>query len=142
MKPRRTPNPKKHLAAPPETASDVAALAEMARTARYVGNPDHKRNPGDFGLSPPSRPRMGKSLCDSVEIFSRKEAEKLLQNGIERGVISVQIERGWPRIVWAVRDGAVLEARLDNAEQGTYHGYPLDDTDPFVTTVLERWNTP
>jgi hypothetical protein len=85
---------------------------------------------------------MGKSLCDSVEIFSRKEAEKLLQNGIERGVISVQIERGWPRIVWAVRDGAVLEARLDNAEQGTYHGYPLDDADPFVTTVLERWNTP
>lgn len=125
----------------PKTTQTKAALAASAKSVRYVGNPDHKRNPGDFGLSPPNRPRLGKTLCDTAGIFSRKEAQRLLREGIQRGVVSAEYEDGgWPRLVWAVRDGMVLEARLDNVEQGTYHGYPLESDDPFVPKVLERWN--
>ena len=64
----------------------------------------------------------------------------MLKKGIQHGCVSVQEEGGWPRIVWAVFDNSVLEARLDNAQQGTYHGYPLDSEDPFTSTILERWN--
>lgn len=116
-------------------------LENLSRAARYRGNPGHKRNPGDFCLTPPSRPRMNKSLCDTASIFSRSEAEELLRKGIQKGCISVQEAGGWPRIVWAVADGIVLEARLDNEAQGTYHGYPLDREDPFASAVIEFWNS-
>ena len=50
---------------------DFEGLAKLASEAKYGGNPEHKRNPGDFGLTPPSGPRPGKSLCDSVKVFTK-----------------------------------------------------------------------
>lgn len=138
MRPRQHHNPKKRLR--PIADVDKNRLIAIAQSARYVGNPDHKRNPGDFGLDPPSRPRLSKSLCDAANIFAQAEAQELLREGIQGGVVSVQEEQGWPRIVWAVHNHiTVLEARLDNAAQGTYHGYPLEPDDPFVPAVLDRW---
>lgn len=141
MKPRRSHNPKKRIRSAPCSAEEKKQLAQLAEKVRYVGNPDHKRNPGDYGLEPPSRPRLGKSLCDTMGNLLHAQAQSMLQQGIARGCISAQEENGWPRIVWAVLDNSVLEARLDNAHQGTYHGYPLESDDPFAALVLERWNS-
>ena len=49
---------------------------------KYGGNPEHKRNPGDFGLTPPSQPRADKTLCDEVAVFKRTTALRLLRKGI------------------------------------------------------------
>ena len=49
---------------------------------KYGGNPEHKRNPGDFDLTPPSLPRSAKSLCDNVNIFNKKRALEYLKRGL------------------------------------------------------------
>ncbi len=111
----------------------------LAKEARYNGNPEHKRNPGDFGLDPPSSPRPGKTLCDVVNIHSQAAALALLRTGLTKGVFSVQERSGWPQAVWAVTDdGEPLEAQLER--DGIYHGYPMPQDDPFREAVLARWN--
>lgn len=115
-------------------------LQGLSISARYRGNPEHKRNPGDFGLKPPSQPRQGKSLCDNAGVLRRADAEQLLREGIRRGLVSVQFRGKWPQNVWAVTAGGVpLEAQLENAEDGSYHGYPMPIEDPFREDVLSRW---
>jgi hypothetical protein len=85
----------------------------------YGGNPEHKRNPGDFGLNPPIAPRRGKTLCDDAGISRRQVAENLLRAGITRGLISALRVNGWPKNVWAVtEDGIPLEAQLENQGNG------------------------
>lgn len=117
-------------------------MAELATRVRYGGNPEHKRNPGDFGLTPPSAPRPDKTLCDAVGVFERKVAKQLLREGIERGLISEQHRGEFPQNVWAVTtQGHPVEARLENATLGTYHGYPMPPTDPFCENILNRWST-
>jgi len=116
-------------------------LEELARLVHYGGNPEHKRNPGDFGLSPPSQPRPDKTLCDEVKIFSRAKATELLKAGVRKGLISEQERNGYPQNIWVVtEDGYPLEAELENSEQGIYHGYPMPKTDPFRKEVVECWN--
>ena len=106
---------------------------------RYGGNPEHKRNPGDFGLIPPNMPRPGKTLCDLVEIFTRTEALQLLHAGLNRGMFSVNERNGWPQNIWAVTEnGDPLEAQLEGV--GMYHGYPMPEADPFREVVIERWS--
>lgn len=108
--------------------------------AGYRGNPAHKSNPGDFGLTPPRDPRPDKSLCDEAEVFTRQEAERLLRSGLRRGLVSVQERNGWPQNVWAVaNNGVALEAMLENEATGTYHGYPMTESDPLNRTVIRRW---
>lgn len=118
-------------------------LPLLARKIRYTGNPDHKSNPGDFCLNPPAQPRDDKTLCDNAGIFTKEEAQRLLEEGARRGLISKQ-RRGdnlLPQNIWAVTaDGYPLEAQLENRVQGTYHGYPVPDSDPFRERILERWN--
>jgi hypothetical protein len=42
--------------------------------------------------------------------------------------------------VWAVSiEDLPLEAQLENAANGTYHGYPMAEEDPFRDIVLARW---
>lgn len=140
MKPRKTPNPKRRLLPKPDTAEVTVALAKLAAKANYGGNPEHKRNPGDFGLQPPSQPRQGKSLCDRAEIFTRDKALRLVQEGLRRGLVSVQHRNGWPQNVWAVAaNGTPLEAMLENPATGSYHGYPMLDDDPLADEIVERW---
>lgn len=115
-------------------------LKPLADRVRYGGNPEHKRNPGDFGLSPPGHPRPDKTLCDGAGIFSRRNALGLLREGVRKGLISRQWRGEYPQNVWAVtREGVPLEAQLENAERGIYHGYPMPESDPFRREVLARW---
>ena len=133
-------NPKRKLLSLAEAESRVAELQALAGRARYGGNPEHKKNPGDFGLVPPSDPRQGKSLCDVAKIFMRKEAEELLRAGLRNGLVSDRMVGDWPKNVWAVTDeGFAMEAQLENPELGTYHGYPMPETDPLSQEVIRRW---
>lgn len=59
---------------------------------------------------------------------------------MRRGLVSAQQRNGWPQNVWAVADNGVeLEAQLDNENQGSYHGYPLQASDPLCAEVQVRW---
>jgi hypothetical protein len=47
---------------------------------------------------------------------------------------------GYPQNVWAVSaEGVPLEAQLENAANGTYHGYPMPEEDPFRDIVITKW---
>ncbi|HIJ85354.1 MAG: hypothetical protein HW380_2949 [Magnetococcales bacterium] len=139
-RPKRTFNPKREVRPVPGTDTERENLVSLASKVVYGGNPEHKRNPGDFGLTPPSSPRQGKTLCDSVGIFTQRESTKLLREGVRRGVISRREKNGWPQNVWAVdANGMPMEAQLENAERGIYHGYPMPETDIFREKILERW---
>ena len=130
-------NPKRRL----QQGLDADELITLARRVRYTGSPYHKRNPGDFGLTPPSQPTPDRTLCDETGITTRTEALRLLREGIERGLISVKTRGDFPQNVWAVTDeGVPLEAQLENQVQGTYHGYPMPSADDFREQVLELWN--
>lgn len=131
-------NPKRRICKLDEC--DFHALANLSLQAQYGGNPEHKRNPGDFNLTPPSGPRSGKSLCDTVQVFTRREALQLLRKGIKNGLVSERFMGQWPKNVWSVMDDETpLEAQLESAEQGSYHGYPMQPEDPFFEEVIKQW---
>jgi len=48
---RESFNPKRALH--DHMALSQAQIEKWVAAARYGGNPEHKRNPGDFGLTPP-----------------------------------------------------------------------------------------
>lgn len=127
-------NPKRRIASNP----DVAVLENLAANVRYGGNPEHKRHPGNFGLTPPASPRRDKTLCDEAGIFDRNIALRLLQMGIRAGLVSELKASEFPQNVWAISDeGVPLEAQLENAGNGTYHGYPEED--PFRDIIVAKW---
>jgi len=129
-------NQKRRFAASPEDAE----LEQLASMLSYTGNPEHKRNPGDFGLTPPSSPRPDKALCDDAAIVHRTIALELLREGARRGLISEQRRQGRPQNIWSVaEDGTPLEAQLECAERAEYHGYPMPLSDPLRVQVLDRW---
>ncbi|WP_110402587.1 hypothetical protein [Sphaerotilus hippei] len=133
-------NPKRKLLTPAQAQARAEELGSLADRARYGGNPEHKKNPGDFGLTPPADPRQGKSLCDVARIFKREEAETLLRDGLRRGLVSDRMDGQWPKNVWSVTsDGFAMEAQIENPGLGTYHGYPMPETDPLSQEVLRRW---
>ncbi len=130
-------NRKRRLAEPMLPQSD---LNDLATKVQYVGSPYHKRNQGDFGLTPPAQPRADKTLCDEAGIVSKAEAERYLVKGVQRGMVSSAGPDGFPKHVWAVTDGGVvLEAKYNNVGPGSYHGYPLFKPDPFRKAILDRW---
>lgn len=136
MRRRKTFNPKRSI----RGVVDRESLQRLANRVRYGGNPEHKRNPGDFGLVPPAQPRADKTLCDEAGISKKAVAEGLLRDGVAKGLVSEQMRGEFPQNIWAVtKDGLPLEAELENQAQGTYHGYPMPSTDPFRDKVLERW---
>lgn len=119
---------------------DILKLTQLAKKVKYGGNPEHKKNPGDFGLTPPSGPRLGKSLCDDVDIFRRRDALDLLKSGLGKGLVSDRFDGDWPKNIWSVTgDGKPVEAQLENSVLGTYHGYPMPESDPLASEVLRRW---
>lgn len=63
-----------------------APLSEEERerlgNAKYEGSPLHKRNPGDFGLTPPADPRRDKNLCDEASIFRKAVGQDMKELSI------------------------------------------------------------
>jgi len=137
--PRESFNPKRALHDGAELSP--AQIEQWLATVHYGGNPEHKRNPGDFGFTPPAGARLGKALCDNVGVFSRSAALELLRKGIRKGLVSRQKRDGWPQNVWSVTsEGEPLEAQLEGS--GVYHGYPMPENDPFRDDVLKRLKLP
>ena len=135
---RKVFNSKRRLQPPPVGDAKVS-LCALAKRLRYVGSPLHKTGPGDFNLDPPTALRQGKTICDEV-INCKTDAQAMLEQGTKNGLVSTQMNGGFPQNVWAVTAGGIpLEAMLDNAETGTYHGYPMPESDPLRSTVMERW---
>jgi len=124
------------------------AIAENEREAfasqcSYGGNPVHKRSPGDYHLEPPASPRPGKTLCDGKAQISKAEAQRLLVEGFQKGMVSKRRStRGWPQNVWSVSKDMieVYEAQLENPDKGVYHGYPVPQNDTFRRTILNEWD--
>lgn len=133
---RKAPNAKRKISPDTELGKKI-----LEKKPLYVGNAAHKRNPGDFNLNPPCCPNSAKNLCDDADIFTREIAQKLLEEGLLRGLVGQQLDNGWPRTIWAVSDKQVpLEARLDQRERGTYHGFPMSGSDPFWNDIIMIWN--
>lgn len=133
-------NPKRRLLTPAQAQARATELGKLADRVGYGGNPEHKKNPGDFNLTPLSNPRQGKALCDVAKIFRREQAVSLLQAGLRSGLVSDRMAGEWPKNVWSVTiDGFAVEAQLENPDLGTYHGYPMPETDPLSLEVKRRW---
>lgn len=133
-------NSKRRIKIP--ATEDLQHFSALAEKVSYGGNPEHKKNPGDFNLTPPSHPRRGKSLCDDVGIFSKKVALRHLKLGLRKGLVSERFNGDWPQNIWSVTDqGQPLEAQLENPVTGTYHGYPMPEGDPLASDVVRRWNS-
>jgi hypothetical protein len=90
-------NPKRQLRE--KTEADRPALDALAKSVKYGGNPEHKSDPGDFGLTPPSTPRPDKTLCDLAGVRRRRVAISLLREGIVKGLVSRQERNGFPKNV-------------------------------------------
>ena len=114
---------------------------QLAAKVQYRGNPKHKRNPGNFGLTPPAQALPGATLCDDSGVCSRQEATALLRDGAMLGLVDVHETNGWPRMIWSVRqhDHMVFEARLENRQQGHYHGYPMHEDNPFRADLIAAY---
>ena len=128
----------RHLRATPLSDEERTFLQ---KNATYEGSPVHKRNPGDFGLTPPAAPRPDKTLCDEAGITHRSVAVALLARAIEHGLVSVSTESGgFPKQLWALDDdGRVFEAMYGGSKAGCYHGYPIRQTDPLFEQVTDAW---
>lgn len=137
--PRRGTTKKKPLT-DEDFVSLKSELQMLSSMAKYEGNPEHKKSPGDFGLKPPSAPRAGKNYCDPSGIKSRATAIKLLKEAFQKGLVDKRNNRDvWPKHVWAVYGDYVLEGK-SSGRPGVYHGYPLQIEDPFSDTIKGIWS--
>lgn len=122
------------------TQAELQHCGKLAERVKYGGNPEHKKNPGDFNLSPPTAHRRGKSLCDQVSIFTRKEALEHLRAGLRKGLVSERHNGEWPQNIWSVTNqNEPLEAQLENPQTGAYHGYPMPESDPLASEIKRIW---
>ena len=108
--------------------------------ARYVGDPQHKRRPADYGFHPPVSPSPTKSLCDDRRPVTRQEANRLFRAGIRLGMVSASLSNGLPKFIWAVDDdGEAYEAML-GGDGPNYHGYRLKHDAANRAAVIAEWN--
>jgi hypothetical protein len=89
---------------------------------RYVGSPEHKRQPSFAGMP---RPRADASICDPRFNDRQAELTDRLREALSRGAVGGPIEGDYPRYVWCLIDEEVYEGRLVNQNSGEYKGYLL-----------------
>jgi hypothetical protein len=129
--PRNADNDKRRLA--PEIPPH--RIAELLGTVNYKGSPKHKRNPTIFGLQPFRGDRGDATLCDEHANFqpaNMSETPAMIDRGLRAGLIGTNL--------WAVADdGWIFEARLTNAIQSEYHGYPVRPAEAIAELVYRRF---
>lgn len=139
MPPRHSDNDKRRL----HPAPDPIVLRNLAARVTYRGIAKHKAAPARFGLPPYTGPRGDESLCDdhaSVEPEDMPDVRKWLVRGIDAGRIGHVERAGVPTIVWTVSDhGWIFEARVTNAGQAEYHGYPVRPSGAIAAMVIARF---
>lgn len=114
---RKRPLPRRVAAEP-----DAAALARCAENVAYEGSPEHKSYPSFAGAP---KLRSDATKCPK-HLKDRDQLTGWLQQAIRQGWVSENPRPArFPRYVWVRQEGIWFEARLVNAGQGTYKGYPL-----------------
>jgi hypothetical protein len=112
----------------------------LRANAAYEGSPFHKRDPNNFGLTPPTYPRPDKTLCDEAGITDKAIAYALFSRAIEVGLVSRAWNDGFPKQIWMVDAGnQVFEAIYGGSRRGRYHGYPVRLRDPLFDQVRAAW---
>ena len=113
----------------------------LQANAAYEGSPFHKKNPNDFGLTPPTYPvRPEKTLCDEAGITQKKIALKLFERALQVGLVSECWTAGFPKQMWVVDDGEqVFELMYGGSRPGRYHGYPIRLRDPWSEEIKRVW---
>jgi hypothetical protein len=107
----------------PTAEKFAAAMREAAGKVRYTGSPYH-RSPGS--KAGPVAQRAGlSSRCPAS--WTNQEATRVLRLAIIEGRISEAWTNAYPNFVWHLEGDVLYEARLTNAGNGEYHGYPLED---------------
>ena len=131
---RRSNNDKRRLQRHPDP--DIIQI--LRKNIRYEGSSKHKGFPKLYGLEPFQGKRGDATLCDRDAGFLPQKysvIKNLLQRGLQVGLIS---ESG--RIIWTVaEDGWIFEARLTNAVQTLYHGYPIRRNEQIAEVVYQRF---
>lgn len=116
-------------------------LDDFVKKIKYEGNPRHKKAKGDFILQAGVKPSPKKTLCDISGIFKSSQALSLIRKGIKQGLLSPpdlrKYEMRWPKCIWAMKDGLVLEAR--HTGNGIYHGYPEVDSNALAEIIKQKW---
>ena len=109
--------------------------------ARYEGSPLHKKEPHNFDLTPPTSPRLDKTLCDEAGIVEKRGAFELFARAIDVGLVSVKDKvAGYPAQMWVVdADGRVFEMIYGGSREGRYHGYPIRRTNLLFNQILTAW---
>jgi hypothetical protein len=109
--------------------------------ARYEGSPLHKKEPHNFDLTPPTSPRIDKTLCDEAGIVEKRVAFALFARAIDVGLVSAKDKvAGYPAQMWVVdADGRVFEMIYGGSREGRYHGYPIRRTNLLFNQILTAW---
>lgn len=98
-----------------------------------------------FNLQPFTGERGDATLCDSHAGLKPEEMKYIrswMARGIQAGLIGSQVEQGVPSLIWAVADtGWIFEARLTNAGQSVYHGYPVLPGNPVAQFIYDRFRS-
>ena len=135
-RPQKRSKPKRRAMLAAAGTVDRDELQRMETIAVYRPSPYHKAHLLSGGRRAVPVPRPDKTICDGPSVGSHRNAIELLRAGFQRGMVSRQIRRGWPRNVWAVdEDSVVYEAQLSNVETGEYHGYPMKQGDGFAAFI-------
>jgi hypothetical protein len=139
--PRHSDNDKRRLHKTP----DRTVLGTLRGRVSYNGHPKHKAEPLRFGLALYTGEFGDETRCDEHANFQPSDmpgVRLLLIRGIDAGLIGHKERGGLPTILWTVSDqGWIFEARVTNAGQGDYHGYPVRTNEAIAGKVLERFDT-
>jgi len=122
---------------------EVALMQALAERVRFVGSPEHTRQPNPLA-SP--RLRTDASDCDAVDPTISLDPDRLLRvlrEALRRGQVSGPWEGEFPRYVhgWmklGAEERGLFRGRLTNRAQGIYKGYfeTVDDLPEQVYAKL------
>ena len=133
MPARRSDNDKRRLLSGPDTER----IQELRQNIRYQGSSKHKQHPHLYDLEPFHGKRGDETLCDRDANFGTEQmatVPQMIDRSIQAGLLG---ENG---MLWAVADnGWIYEARLTNAGQFEYHGYPVRASEAIARPVYERF---
>ena len=97
----------------------------MATKVTYSGNPEHKRNPGDFALTPPSAPRPDKTRAIWRVFGQNPRLCRSCVAACSTRLISVQRRGEFPQNIWAVTSEGIPFRTLSST---TRRPAPTTDT--------------
>jgi hypothetical protein len=64
----------------------------------------------------------------------------MIQRGISAGLIGKHVNQNVPSMIWTISDrGWIFEARVTNAGQFDYHGYPVRPSEAIAEKVYQRF---